>query len=46
MKTAVENAEKALKTAGYDCSLTCGAGSMVAPGVAALTAAVVALKLM
>lgn len=29
-----------------DCEVECGAGSMLAPGVAALTAAVVALKLM
>ena len=29
-----------------DCEIECGAGSMLAPGVAALTAAVVALKLM
>ena len=45
-KDYVSASEKAIKDAGFDCSLECGAGSMLAPGIAALTAAVVALKLM
>ena len=46
IKDRIALVEKAMTDSDLDCKVKCGSGFMLAPGLAALTATVVALKLM